>query len=331
MSKLYVLGGRQRRAGIKEPTAADEWCLYDAALILEVDTLSGAARVCVQYQSPEEARAGQRPSAHFHSGARTGDILYTCTTTEVLTYRLPHFERIGYVSLPIFNDLHHVTPTRDGNLLLANTGLDMVVKISPSGAVIAEWSAIGEEPWARFSRSTDYRKVATTKPHLSHPNFVFELDDDVWVTRFHQRDAACMTNPGKSMPLASENPHDGLVNGDHVLFTAVNGKVITVNRKTLRVEKSFDLREIQDRNGEVLPAWCRGLLPVDQDRIWVGFTRIRQTIFKENVRWVKSSLREGTLVKPTHIALFDMATKECLKEIDLEPFGMHTVFGIFPA
>jgi hypothetical protein len=48
------------------------------------------------------------------------------------------------------------------------------------------------------------------------------------------------------------------------------------------------------------------------------------------VRWVKSILGEGTVVKPTHIALFDIADKECLQEIDLEPFGMNTVFGIFP-
>jgi hypothetical protein len=42
-------------------------------------------------------------------------------------------------------------------------------------------------------------------------------------------------------------------------------------------------------------------------------------------------LQEGTIAKPTHIALFDIVDKECIKEIDLEPYGMHTVFGIFPA
>jgi hypothetical protein len=106
---------------------------------------------------------------------------------------------------------------------------------------------------------------------------------------------------------------------------------VIVNRRTLGIDQTIDLREIQDRDQEILPAWCRGLLPVDETKIWVGFTRIRQTLLRENVRWVKTVLREGTIAKPTHIALFDIAEKQCLREINLEPYGMHTVFGIFPA
>jgi hypothetical protein len=28
--------------------------------------------------------------------------------------------------------------------------------------------------------------------------------------------------------------------------------------------------------------------------------------------------------------LFDIAEKKCLKEIDLEPYGMNAIYGIFP-
>jgi hypothetical protein len=69
---------------------------------------------------------------------------------------------------------------------------------------------------------------------------------------------------------------------------------------------------------------------VDDTRMWVGFTRIRNTLLRENVRWVKTVLHEGTVIKPTHIALFDLETQRCLKEIDLEPYGVNGVFGIFP-
>ena len=65
--------------------------------------------------------------------------------------------------------------------------------------------------------------------------------------------------------------------------------------------------------------------------MWVGFTRIRKTLFRENVRWAKMVLREGTVVKPTHIALFDIESQRCLREIDLEPYGMNCIFGIFSA
>jgi hypothetical protein len=331
MSKLYVLGGRQRKLGMNEATEKDEWYLYDTALVLEVDADSGAVRTCVEYQSPPEARAGEHPAAHFHGGALVGNTLHTCTTTEVLSYHVPDFTRIEYISLPCFNDLHHVTPSSDGNLLVVNTGLDMVVKISHTGEVLGEWSVIDKTPWSRFSREIDYRKVETTKPHASHPNFVFELDNEVWATRFHQRDAISLNGSGNRIEIEGECPHDGLLFRDWILFTAVDGKIVIVDRRTLRVEQKIDLRQIQDRGQQTLPAWCRGLLPVNERKIWVGFTRIRKTIFRENVRWVKTVLGEGTVVMPTHIALFDIVDKQCLNQIDLEPHGLNTVFAILPA
>lgn len=328
MKKLYILGGRQRKALIKDPDK--EWHWYEAALILELDTDSGAARTCLEYRTPPEARATDISSINFHSGALIDDILYTCTTTEVLIFRVPSFEQVGYISLPCFNDVHHVTPTSDGHLLVVSTGLDMVVKITPGGKTVAEWSVLDEAPFARFSREIDYRKVETTKPHISHPNFVFELDGDVWVTRFNQRDAVTLNGSRKRIEINVQKPHDGIVLGERILFTSVDGKIVIVNRHTLMAEEIVDLRQIQDRDGQVLPAWCRGLLPVDDRRIWVGFTRIRRTLFRENVRWIKTVFREGTVVKPTHLALFDISAKRCLKEFDLEPYGLNTIFGIFP-
>lgn len=305
--------------------------MYEAALVLEVDTETGAARTCVEYETPRELRAGEQKAGNFHSGALVGDTLYSCTMTEVLAFRVPDFRQVGYISLPHFNDLHHVTPAADGNLLVVSTGLDMVFKITPEGQVLAEWCVADEVPWSRFCHDVDYRVVVTTRPHLSHPNFVFELDDTLWVTRFEQGDTICLNQPGKRIALNVWRPHDGVVCGKRVFFTGVEGRVVVVNRCTLRVDEIIDLRKIQDGDKEILPAWCRGLLLVDERRMWVGFTRIRQTLLRENVRWVKTVLGEGTVAKPTHIALFDIVSKQCLNEIDLEPHGMHTVFGIFPA
>ena len=329
MARLYVLGGRQRKPGIKEPAAWWQW--YEAALILEVDTESGAVRTCVEYQTPLECRAHEKNSTNFHAGAIVNSTLYTCTPTEVLIYRLPDFKQTGYISLPSFNDLHHVTPCSDGNLLVVSTGVDMVIKCTVTGEVLEEWSSLEEAPWTRFSRSTDYRKVETTKPHQSHPNYVFELDGEPWVTRFMQKDAVSLNGSKRRIDIAVEKPHDGVLFDEKLYFTAVDGKVVIVNGRTLTVDKVVDLRQIQDHDGQKLPAWCRGLLPVDQSRIWVGFSRIRNTLLKENLRWVKVVLHEGTLVKPTHIALFDIDQQKCLDELDLEPFGMNAVYGILPA
>jgi hypothetical protein len=329
MGKLYILGGRERRLLLND--RRPPWSWYEAALILEVDTEFGAVRTCVQYETPPELRAGVGASVNFHGSTLAGDTLYTCTTTEVLIFQLPEFKQVGYISLPCFNDVHHVAPTSDGNLLVVSTGLDLVVKVSRDGKVLAEWSAIAEDTWARFSRNIDYRKVESTKPHKAHPNFVFELDRELWVTRFNQRDAVTLNGSGRRIEIAVEKPHDGLVCGDRIYFSVVDGKIVIVNRHSLAVEQMIDLREIGREDDQVLPAWCRGLLPVDERRIWVGFTRIRETQFRENIRWVKTALHHGTVVKPTHIALYDIVEKRRLKQVELEPYGMNTVFAILPA
>src|SRR6266446_1959200 len=107
MAGLYLLGARQRKLLLKRE---EEWKLYESALILHLATNTGAVRRCIEYKSPPEVRASQDSSSVFKSGTLAGTLLYACTSTEVLIYELPSFRRVGYVSLPCFNDLHHVRP-----------------------------------------------------------------------------------------------------------------------------------------------------------------------------------------------------------------------------
>ncbi len=174
----------------------EEWNLYESALILKLNTESGAVETCVEHKTRGEARAQEHSSSIFKSGTLVGDILYACTNTEILVFKVPQFQLVNYVSLPCFNDVHHVTPSCDGSLLAVSTGLDMVVRFTPDGQLLQEWSVLQQPPWQRFSPAIDYRKVESTKPHQSHPNFIFELNHDVWVTRLAQRDAICLTDAG---------------------------------------------------------------------------------------------------------------------------------------
>jgi hypothetical protein len=325
-ASLYVLGAKQRKLTLKHE---EEWHLYESALILEVDPQTGSARTRVEYKTPPEARASEHSSNVFKAGTLAGKLLYTCTSTEILVFELPEFKIVNYISLPCFNDLHHVTPDSDGNLFVASTGLDMVVKLKPDGTVLNEWDVLGEQLWSRFSRETDYRKVDSTKPHRSHPNFVFQLGDEIWATRFHQRDAICLSDSRKRIDIAIQSPHDGLAHSDRIYFTTVDGHIVIVNRRSLQVQQIIDLKEI-DRQKSLL-GWCRGLLPVDERRAWVGFTRVRKTNFRENVLWVSKIFRDGMPEKPTHLALYDLAEHKCLQEISLESHGMNVVFSIFPA
>jgi hypothetical protein len=57
MHQLYVLGARQKKLRLKKE---DAWNLYEEALIVEVDTQTGAAKQCIDIavQTPRDGRVG---------------------------------------------------------------------------------------------------------------------------------------------------------------------------------------------------------------------------------------------------------------------------------
>lgn len=323
MTDLYITGGRQCSP---RPLLADDrdWYKYQAGVILRVNTERGDVETCLEYVSPPDACAPGDPIL-FKAGAVHDGRLYVCTQTEVLVYSLPGFERAGYLSLPCFNDLHHVRPTPQGNLLIANSGLEMVLEIEPGGGVVREWNVLGEEPWMRFSKAIDYRRGINLKPHRAHPNYVFYVGDEVWATRFEQKDALCLTHPGRRLPVGIERVHDGVVHQGRLYLTTVNGHLVIANPGTLAIEEVVDLSALHPEN--TLLGWCRGLL-FEGNKAWIGFSRIRPTRFREAVSWVRSGFSR-TL--PTHIACYDLAHRRCLAEIDLEDYGLHAVFSILHA
>ncbi len=320
---IYVVGGHVRQNLFRK---LEEWQSCDKAMIVHLDPSTEESTICVEYSSPPEFCPDQSPAILFKSAALTDQTLYACTSTEVLVYNLPEFQLVNRVSLPCFNDLHHVCPTRRGTLAVAVTGLDMVVEVTPAGEVVREWSVLGEDIWSRFSREIDYRKVPTTKPHRSHPNHVFELEGELWVTRFEQRDAICLTRPCR-IDIGVERPHDGLLFANRLYFTTVSGQLFIVDPSTRAVTHVYDLNKMHPEPRKVL-GWCRGLLPLDERHIWVGFTRVRPTKFKENVAWIKNGSARH---KPSHIGLYDLQKQECVQEIPLEPHGIGVVFSLFCA
>jgi hypothetical protein len=319
MSNLYVLGGQQRKKQV------DEWHQYQKGLVVRLDAASGEAEVCHQYVSPPDACAEGEPAILFKAGALAGDRLVVCTSTEVLVYEVPGFKLTGYISLPCFNDLHHAYPTPEGTIIVANTGLDMVVEVTLDGRVLNEWDVSGQQPWQRFSREIDYRKVVTTKPHLSHPNYIFRIGEEIWVTRFHQKDAISLNRPDRRIAIDIERPHDGVARNGFIYFTTVDGHLVIANENTLKIEEIIDLDRISNRDNRLL-GWCRSVCVIDDRRVWVGFSAIRKTKFVEHISWVKHGFNHVRM--PTRISLFDIFDKSCLKEIELESVGLNAVFSI---
>ncbi len=316
MSVVFITGGRQKKSETFKSSA--EWERFGSGVIVALDPTTLECRQVVDYVTPPEARPDENPSVVFKAGSSRGGRLYVCTQTEVLIYNESDFSLATHISLPFFNDLHHVVPTDRNTMLVAVTGLDMVVEITEDGEVVREWGVLGQDPWERFDRAVDYRKVPTTKPHASHPNYVFEHGDDVWVSRFEQRDTACLTDSSKSIHIGQERPHDGVVFGDRVYFTTVDGHVAILNLVTLELESLHDLNEIAALDAPL--GWTRGLKIIDENRVIIGASTLRVTSIRNNIRWVKKKFgqMEEDRVVPTNVALYNLSERrvEWVKVLD---------------
>lgn len=326
MADLFVVGGRQKP--ISEIEHKREWHHYQAGVIARLNLESGAIEPSAEYVSPPDVCPDDDPSILFKTASLVADRLYVTTQTEVLGFDVPSFRRVLYLSVPAFNDLHHVLPEPDGSLVVANTGLDMVMRMSVQGDTLEEWAVLDEPLWSRFSREVDYRKVLTTKPHQSHPNHVFRIEDELWVTRPVQRDARCLTCARPAIPLGVECiSHDGLVHGGRVYFTAVDGHVVIVDAARRTVLERVDLKAI---GGHRTPlGWCRGLELVGDGLLAVGFSRLRPTAWKENVRWLKHQLGgAGQGLLPTRVAVYDLKRRTLEAEYSTESVGLNAIFSI---
>ena len=295
---------------------------------------TGGSSGCSNTKPPPQHCADDAPSIVFKAASIHGDRAYLCTQTEVLICDFPSFSIRQVISLPCFNDLHHVAVAPDGRLFVAVTGLDAVAEMTPDGVLLNLLSVTGKPVWERFSKTTDYRKVATTKPHQAHPNFVFFLDGVPWVTRFQQRDAVPLHGEaGARAPFAlgAEGVHDGHVAECCIYFTAVNGLVLCVDLASGKMQ-GFDLNRAQGPYADRPLGWCRGILPLGNE-VWVGFSRIRYTTLRHNIDWVRRGFRNIDRLPPapTRIARYDLDKNMLVDELDLEPAGMNTVFSIHKA
>jgi hypothetical protein len=320
---VYVTGGRQRSR------IDQDWGAFKEAAVLRIDLVNGGVERFFTYASPPEVCADPNPSIVFKCGSISDRALFLCSETEVFGLDLRTKRIFDYISLPCFNDIHHVLMISEGQYLVANSGLDMVLEVLNDGTIVRDWSVIDSDVWNRFSRDVDYRKIRSTKPHFAHPNFVFLHDGDFWVTRFEQRDALCLTKKLDPIHVGFAGPHDGLRHASAIYFTTVDGHIVEIDAETLEMRRSIDLNGIE--KGTAPLGWCRGVLVVDEVA-WVGFSRLRDTRVRRNLRWAKRGFRprSGYEKRPTRLAAYDLERRVLLEEINLEPYDFNAVFSILP-
>lgn len=321
--KFLVSGGSQRRDAVWK----GEWKHYDTAKLLLVDWDTDRVDVAVEYVSPADCVAGKDAGIVFKAGSLHGDRYYACTQTEVIVYSFPELVQVRRMTLPSFNDVHHVDRI-GGRLAVVSSGLDMVIFLDENGNPVEYCNVLGKDPWHKFSQDKDYRKEYTTKPHESHPNYIFQVGSDLWVTRFEQKDAVCLYDQARRIDIGLERVHDGIVVGDKVYFTTVNGMVCVADCVSNKIEQVYDLNKAYDRPNPL--GWCRSL-HVEPASLFVGFSSLRSTSIRENLAWVKRgfkvSIQDATAM-PTRIVEYDITTRKIVKELNLTQVGLDAVFSI---
>ena len=265
----------------------------------------------------------------FTAASIVGDRLYVGTPTQAYVYSYPDFELIKKIDSPYFNDVHHVTEI-NGFIYVVSTGLDAVLKFTLTGDFVEIISVIADNIWDKFDQSIDYRKVPSTKPHDAHPNYIFEFDGVIYVTRFKQKDAIALYGnaDGEKKRLAIDvgTPHDGIVVKNKVFFTNVDGKVVAFEKGATK-PTVYDLNS-WDTRGMPL-GWCRGL-HIDGDIAYVGFSIIRPTKFEENLLWMKGKVKGNSYKKqlPSRIAKYDLKQGKLLDEFVLPEGYTGVVFSL---
>ena len=323
----YLLtGGRQRPAHL---LTREEWHAYEKAVLVELDSDTGQVRSLLEYASPPEHCPVGSPSFVFKAASWDGARLLLCTQTEVLFYDPRAAKITRTLSHPWFNDLHHVARI-GGRLHVVSTGLDAVLVFDADDTEVEEvLSATGADPWARFDRRTDYRRVATTKPHQSHPNFVFEADGRRWLTRFEQRDVQSLDGEPLTVPLARDPVHDGVVAHGLAWFTVVSGEVVAVDLGKGKLRHRYALGPIEDAGDRPL-GWCRGILH-EGPLTLLAFSRLRPTTLKQNLAWLRAPLGKAPEPLPSRVIAADLATGRRIWSVEVEGAGISSIFSILPA
>lgn len=341
MAGYYLLGSEQsieyqldedNNAANTKPSVKKN---HKVAKVIYLDGETQKATDVFNYVCPAKWRHEDGGSC-FKSGHKQDHYLYLCTDTEVLIYDLEKNEVAHHISHPYFNDLHHVRPYGN-NVLVVSTGLESLLEVDLSGKLINLWEMDEQTSvFKRFSKDEDFRKLFSTKPHSTHANFTEVIGKDIWVSRLKQRDFLNVTSADKTTRAISEHTgiHDGIVIDNMLYHTAVNGLVIrtkVTENGELTEQEVFDLNE---NNKEHQPlGWCRSINIINEELVMVGFSRFRPTTSQSNISWAGNikSLITGNRILPSRICLYSLKERKIIKEINIEKFGLSTIYSILDA
>ncbi|WP_026377135.1 GNAT family N-acetyltransferase [Aestuariibacter salexigens] len=246
----------------------------------------------------------------FKSASVTSNnALLVPTETTIKKYDLTNFNLLQSISHPTFNDIHHVI--QKGNIIYAvNTGRDEVIKLDEHGQILDYFPTVSG--LLSRPRKEDYRLIPSTKPHIAHPNYCFELDNEVWVTRCDFMDAIKLSDPNERIFIGDNLVHDGVLSQSVLMFTTVNGLIKCYDARTRRHTNEVNLAKLSPH----IRGWYRGICALNKRLVVVGVSALR------------SSKRVMDSAQSSQLLVVDLVDHKIVSRVDLSPIGLDAIFGV---
>ena len=326
-NKLLITGGILRENGFE----LGEGKYYGRASLLRLDTDTGEAETILSINEGNENFPAETPNLEFTVGDVDGNKLWLSTDTEIRLYAYPQMELLKTYSHPCFHNIHSVAVHCD-ELYVTSTGLDMVVVLDKhTGDIRRKINTEGKPVWHRFSEDVDYRKEYSTRPHDCHPNYIFWLENEPWVTRCTQEDAVKLSDVTQRIDISGPNKaisvHDGIVKGDYVYFTSVDSCIVIADINTKKVIETFNVSKLKGYGG--LRGWCRGLY-ISGDIFFIGFSRLRRTRRLDKITWVSRLMNRGKSIEDCSVLGINMTTREIVADFIFPEHMIDAIFTILP-
>ncbi|MBW1802136.1 MAG: hypothetical protein JRJ85_15575 [Deltaproteobacteria bacterium] len=316
---FIVTGGKRKDKSFSMNNLADSF----EAGIYEIDF--GEKRITRQHveSTPDDRIYTKSYSLSFRGGVIFNETLFTCTHSEIIEFDTGNFSVKKRISNRLFNDLHHVNIIND-RMMFASTGIDRVGEFVSSDEIKLYPVLNDLDP---ISDEEDYR-VISTKPHVSHPNYVFKVGQELWATRFNQKDAVSLNNFGKKIDISAGKPHDGLIRDGRLYFTTVNGMIVVFDLLNLNKIATLNLSSLFP---DYSPGWCRGL-EIIGEFAYVGFSALRWTLSLENIGFLaKNFISLGKKLRknlPARIVKYNMMTQRIVDEYCFDQNEIGLIFSI---
>jgi hypothetical protein len=317
-----------------------------------IDLTTERAEVLLRWTPPEPLRVPAKGFAGASFGA--DGLLYAAAHAAVVRVDVRRAAVTGVLHQPCMNDLHHVA-SRGDRLYVSNTGLGAVDVLGLDGTFFGShtllpawanarrmggealplsappvrpgWAGDPPSAWPDEVEDDGYHTADRRQapfhrlkvPDYLHVNHVAFVGDRLIATCFAD---GTLRDLGTFEPVACVPGaflHDGVVRGDGLWLTAIDGTVIELDARTYIERQRLSVFSTGHYG------WCRGLAVTDE-RLLVGLTEVRRGRLPRH-RWAERD-PEGS---ETSVLLLDRADGRLLARVDLTDPQRHTkLYSVLP-